>query len=374
MSSELSHVPKKRRVSRRRVTHTPATQEGAGIYVTVPHYAEGQGLPELPSLEGDTRMDITNILKVREKDKQKITRVVAFAKHITTGTPVVLKFFMRPQDLRADADEYTQEAHEEASENFERFHYETRVYDMLSHYPQMPNFVRSLGSMSIPPEKMNKRVMAQIMRNADDLMPVEVVATITEHRPAVKSYDDIRHTLSHPQRRSLAFQLIYTLAFMHSIGLQHNDLHSGNILVDMNPPETSITYMTPGHAFEVPMHGLKVLLFDWDLAYHRDLGGNAYLDDDFCPRLGICNELNARVDVFTALTDMYSGGDFAFRAFVDDVLGATKIHQNMTGRMCNAVKQEGKTRCIPFPAGQPKTVSTPLQALQQAYFRPFHRK
>ena len=68
------------------------------------------------------------------------------------------------------------------------------------------------------------------------------------------------------QIKSLVFQVLYTLAAFNKVGLTHNDIHMGNILVqDTNVPEF-IDYITDYGVYHVPTYGLLAKIYDFDWA------------------------------------------------------------------------------------------------------------
>lgn len=90
------------------------------------------------------------------------------------------------------------------------------------------------------------------------------------------------------------FQMGYTLTACDEAGLSHNDNHLGNWLVSTAAPE--VWYAVAEDAL-VPVSGVRVWLFDWDLAYAAPLGDNPYLDKRFCASSGACNGVDGLHDL-----------------------------------------------------------------------------
>jgi hypothetical protein len=90
------------------------------------------------------------------------------------------------------------------------------------------------------------------------------------------------------------FQMGYTLTACDEAGLSHNDNHLGNWLVSTAAPE--VWYAVAEDAL-VPVSGVRVWLFDWDLAYAAPLGDNPYLDERFCASSGACNGVDGLHDL-----------------------------------------------------------------------------
>ena len=97
----------------------------------------------------------------------------------------------------------------------------------------------------------------------------------------------------------LPFQMAYTLTACQMAGLSHNDNHLSNWLVS-NGEDTetlpTVYYAVSETAF-VPVSDLRIWLFDWDLAYARQLGPNPGLSDGLCNDYGMCNDVNSLHDL-----------------------------------------------------------------------------
>lgn len=68
------------------------------------------------------------------------------------------------------------------------------------------------------------------------------------------------------ERWAILFQVIYNLAVMDEIGLEHSDMHSGNIFVDKLDKPVSITYIIDGKNDRAVTVTSKYMVkfFDWD--------------------------------------------------------------------------------------------------------------
>lgn len=102
---------------------------------------------------------------------------------------------------------------------------------------------------------------------------------------------------------TIMFQLIYTCQLMGMIGLVHNDLHPGNILLDIrDPPEQVIYAVTDVDIYTFP-NALVPMLYDWDLSYYEKQGNNPRIVDDkvYLNSLGIYNRTSYKTDLYTIL-------------------------------------------------------------------------
>jgi hypothetical protein len=109
-------------------------------------------------------------------------------------------------------------------------------------------------------------------------------------------------TVSDADLPGVVAQVLISIAMMHSIGLQHNDLHIGNIFVEELPEPVTFKYMVNENVVANVVSKYFVRIFDWDLSFFKPYGSNvktrglAFYED-----IGIVN-LNDRVfDVTTFL-------------------------------------------------------------------------
>ena len=106
----------------------------------------------------------------------------------------------------------------------------------------------------------------------------------------------------------LPFQMAYTLAACELNGLSHNDNHLSNWLVSLGMPP--VHYAVSASQF-VPVAGLRIWLYDWDLGYAEALGPNPGLDRERCRQLGMCNAVSGLHDLaqMACSLDWFGPGD-----------------------------------------------------------------
>lgn len=106
----------------------------------------------------------------------------------------------------------------------------------------------------------------------------------------------------------LPFQMAYTLAACELNGLSHNDNHLSNWLVSLGMP--AVYYAVSASRF-VPVAGLRVWLYDWDLGYAEALGPNPDLGSGSCRQLGMCNAVSGLHDLaqMACSLDWFGPGD-----------------------------------------------------------------
>jgi hypothetical protein len=116
---------------------------------------------------------------------------------------------------------------------------------------------------------------------------------------------------------TLIFQIAYTLHAMHINGIQHNDLHSGNVWVQPIEP-TLITYYIGSKSYTFDTNFI-IKIYDYDLGFIDNTGksdgvkyddkycgprilcSNTKLEDNFYYEIGLYNKLNPKFDFFTIL-------------------------------------------------------------------------
>jgi len=95
------------------------------------------------------------------------------------------------------------------------------------------------------------------------------------------------------------YQIVYTLQCLASLGVQHNDLHFGNIMIQTLPYPVYVSYNGRRMFTDV-----CVKLYDWD----RGTKSRTYADqthlyntttESFCAEMGSCNYPNYKFDLVT---------------------------------------------------------------------------
>jgi len=129
------------------------------------------------------------------------------------------------------------------------------------------------------------------------------------------------------------FQIGYTLTACEAAGLSHNDDHTSNWLLSTDMPK--VYYAISEHEM-IPIEGLRVWLFDWDLAYATQLDDNPILGDEGCDNMGMCNSVNGLRDLALVMCSME----------VTDNLGACEtpnekfMWRELKSMVCNNTKSD----------------------------------
>lgn len=203
---------------------------------------------------------------------------------------------------------------------------------------------------------------------------------------AFKSVDlnSTAQSMSDEGMRAIFFQIFFTLDGLQRIGVQHNDLHTSNILIE-EPPKDAPKYIcyylqkkcssqtNEYYTFYVPSKFGFVRIFDWDLAvYSKDnssyKANPIYDDGEYCGNLGICPDINDKYDMYTVLSCLRDSHiprmNDETKSFFRDIF---KNHYEITkNRICNSVNG---SFCVPFPdRSLPKDIASPYEALTHRYF------
>lgn len=110
----------------------------------------------------------------------------------------------------------------------------------------------------------------------------------------------------------VTFQILYTLALFSEIGLAHNDLHTGNILVERYDPPLVSRYLIAGKLYEIKSKYMA-RFFDFD---HSAKIATKYNDIKIenskltagksCQNFGQCETPNIKGDMFTLMYYIYA--------------------------------------------------------------------
>jgi len=113
--------------------------------------------------------------------------------------------------------------------------------------------------------------------------------------------------------KPVLFQILYTLTVFQEVGLQHNDLHAGNVFVDELATPIEYSYRVDADTYRLKTR-LMARLYDFDRAskvattYSDCSVDNTFLVSDACGRQGQCPKLDAKADLFrlVAFLDMFN--------------------------------------------------------------------
>lgn len=116
-------------------------------------------------------------------------------------------------------------------------------------------------------------------------------------------------TLTHLDFYGLMFQVGYTLQQMHRVGVRHNDLHTGNIWVDILPTPRTLRYQLPDESYAEITTRYIAKIYDFDLSSFttriKEVILNEKLRDHHCPDYGMCDTPDPLYDWTTMMHNVY---------------------------------------------------------------------
>ncbi len=193
-----------------------------------------------------------------------------------TGKPLVLKVFFNntPDGERRDN-----------SLPLERTIYKQLLRPLLSNR-RTPNLLRYYGSFSesygdarralgectATLDKWRERVKAKEVRDhGPDGIRIRDVDTLTfvglEHVRAHTLRRWLQTDRTYQELKSVLFQIIYTAECLYRVGIRHNDLHVGNVLIEENTNCDNIYYrLSHDQLYALPVRSSLVKICDFDSA------------------------------------------------------------------------------------------------------------
>jgi hypothetical protein len=105
---------------------------------------------------------------------------------------------------------------------------------------------------------------------------------------------------------NMLFQILYTLRCFERVGLSHNDLHVGNIFVDVIQEQERIYYISDNQWVKTKIkYDTKIFDFDRSSIKHPSVDRNFRLDNVHCREHDQCNKYSSRRDLSAILLAFY---------------------------------------------------------------------
>ena len=216
---------------------------------------------------------------------------------------------------------------------------------------------------------------------------------VTEYTPGQSLYSLLKDTPT-PYKEDfilpILFQIVWGIQVLQNHGIEHNDMHEGNVFIVLDTPDTMDRHHTAnnGDIFVMPNKSPRVLFFDWDFANMTSQVSQKASQPYYCERHGICGLLNERRDIYRALFmfifEQRSSMPRSAKDFLDAVLNGPVGKQNLdyvrvrdkNGKLdgvdnsypCN-VKPGQPDRCMPYLQDEPKQIQDCATLLSHASFR-----
>lgn len=248
----------------------------------------------------------------------------------------------------AEYTDYVSDYYDHYKDELYSLHYEGKVYaEVLSKkYEDHPNFLKfvSFEKTKFPANYVQDYVVRSIVEKTDYLVNIIPTCSVA-FRLSSGSYLDIPYSVfqkiipkyfiicsinmqlitaplgkkiftlfdlikdhdrqvDQMETRKALFQVIYTLKMMEKDGLQHNDMHDGNVLIEVLDEERVLSYVMEGGEIVSISTKYVAHVFDWNYAYTPMIGPNKLLELDFYNDLGIRNECIHSFDLYTLLSSL----------------------------------------------------------------------
>lgn len=184
--------------------------------------------------------------------------------------------------------------------------------------------------------------------------------------------------------RALCFQVIYALAVLAQIQIQHNDLHLQNILLSTTSIKSArllpVTVNDVDTIFKVPGRLGFIKLFDWNTASVAG-NNNPRLTENLCRQTATCDTLNSKFDLFMFLRVVHKdiivrqnlpvAERLEFEEFLQWVVGVPPPAQ-INHRLCNKSPSSTPINiiCDRLTPDSYPNMKIPTEALRHAYFHP----
>jgi hypothetical protein len=123
--------------------------------------------------------------------------------------------------------------------------------------------------------------LTAIKRMKIDFNRLEFGMLLTQDRKVITLAEWFTRPRNNSDFACMMLQVTAALRAMELSLFAHNDLHLRNILVEQNDAATNVRYIMDGHEFGICVR-LRILIFDFDRAYVRQLGENKLVNDHAC--------------------------------------------------------------------------------------------
>lgn len=178
------------------------------------------------------------------------------------------------------------------------------------------------------------------------------------------------------------FQLVWGIQVLQRNGIQHNDMHQGNVFIKERKRSENILKRhytcSNGDTYFMPTEAPTVLFFDWDWANTPDLTNPIFNGTNhFCTEYGYCGILDEKRDIFRACFQFLQetalmppeAVDF-LRFILSGAPGSSKLQTKGNtmpdiGLLCN---KDGKGQCKPYPPNEPSEIRSCAELLAHPCF------
>lgn len=141
------------------------------------------------------------------------------------------------------------------------------------------------------------------LENLENITPDHPLITVIYKSQGTTLYDMVvKKRVSEGALFVILFQIIYTLYCFQNVLLSHNDLHAGNVFIDVFPALRVFRYTFLDKDIKIKTR-INSLIYDFDRAsvYHPAVERNLVLDEEFCEEYKQCNYPYSKQDLQSIL-------------------------------------------------------------------------
>ena len=124
-------------------------------------------------------------------------------------------------------------------------------------------------------------------------------STITFHK-YLENYNVSNKSNDYSELYSILFQIAATCYALSLSKTNHNDLHSGNIFIELSEIPQIYIYVINSNRYEIETK-YKVLVYDFDRGYNENFGDNPLLEGYHCEKAYQCNSFVENQDIIKSL-------------------------------------------------------------------------
>lgn len=180
--------------------------------------------------------------------------------------------------------------------------YEIDVYKYITQnilvYEQSPNFIGLIGHGECKMTNVEHIVnIENLKRYCSGLCTDTVYISMTNAvRTSFLAYLLNENQWTPEDCDSIMFQVLYALAVLEKHKLLHNDLHTGNIRLERLSNPVNLCFDANGTTYQFNTKYI-IYIYDWDLAYCKELGNNPKLSPPM-------RDLHMRANTFIPRNDL----------------------------------------------------------------------
>lgn len=219
------------------------------------------------------------------------------------------------------------------------------------------NFLRFLKEKKKEPSS-DKPYYTKLIRKTeslkeknDDIDVNKAVITVVELGKGMSFSELLQKGLNKDDFLAIMFQTFYTLRELFLNKVRHNDIHLGNIWINILPQPQRMIYFISDDVYAVLETKYLVKIYDFDRsAFTMGPISNTALKTAFCPQYGMCENENERYDITIVLNALNTTWIYKY-GFVKEFVDKTFINKNIldtatfAGRYCEPVRGARDTVC-----------------------------